>query len=65
MKIFVEKLYHDEYGCPYDWAEDRGMGRCLARVGIYPTDTRDDKGFNRFMPYRPSEQAAVEVSLVY
>lgn len=57
MKLFVEKSYHDEYGCPYDWAEDHGIGRCLARVGIYPTDTRDDKGLNSFVPFKPSELA--------
>jgi hypothetical protein len=28
------------------------LGRCLESVGILPTDTRDERGAQRFLPYR-------------
>ncbi|CAP36512.2 Protein CBG19225 [Caenorhabditis briggsae] len=55
VRIFAEHLYHDEVLCPYDWAEDRGMARCLASMGIYPADTRDENGLHRFIPFRVNE----------
>ncbi|CAB3396755.1 unnamed protein product [Caenorhabditis bovis] len=58
VKMFVEKLYNDTTNCPFDCAEDRGISRCLASIGIYPGDTRDDNGmerFNTFMPFKLDE----------
>ncbi|CAI2354493.1 unnamed protein product [Caenorhabditis sp. 36 PRJEB53466] len=55
VRLFVQHLYHDEEACPYDWAEDRGMGRCLASMGIIPEDTRDEHGMNRFNTFHPRE----------
>jgi len=48
VKIFVEELYNNSVRCPYDNIEDRGMGRCLANVGIYPIPTRDSNNKGRF-----------------
>lgn len=55
VKKFVENLYHDEKACPYDWAEDRGLGRCLASIDILPEDTRDEEGLNRFNAFPAKE----------
>ncbi|PAV87017.1 hypothetical protein WR25_03482 [Diploscapter pachys] len=44
MKIFAEQLYHNQTACPFYFHEDVGMARCLASVGIYPTDPKDEKG---------------------
>jgi len=32
---------------------DQELGRCLADIGIYPVDTRDNEGRSRFLPYDP------------
>ncbi|EGT37634.1 hypothetical protein CAEBREN_00045 [Caenorhabditis brenneri] len=65
VRIFVEYLYNDEKLCPYDWAEDRGMGRCLASMGITPSDTRDKTGANRFVPFLPKEMLEVPAGYHY
>ncbi|PIO59943.1 hypothetical protein TELCIR_18578, partial [Teladorsagia circumcincta] len=36
--------------------EDQEMGRCLAAAGIYPEDTRDENGSDRFHHFHPTEQ---------
>lgn len=65
VRIFVEHLYHDEKRCPYDWAEDRGIARCLASMGILPSDTRDNDGSCRFLPFRPSEMPGIPEAYHY
>uniref|UniRef100_A0A1I7T575 N-acetylgalactosaminide beta-1,3-galactosyltransferase n=1 Tax=Caenorhabditis tropicalis TaxID=1561998 RepID=A0A1I7T575_9PELO len=65
LRIFVEHLYSDEELCPYDWAEDRGMGRCLASMGILPADTRDEKGKHRFIPFLPNELSEIPAGYHY
>ncbi|CAJ0586651.1 unnamed protein product, partial [Mesorhabditis spiculigera] len=36
--------------------EDQEISKCLAAVGIYPEDTRDENGSERFHHFHPSEQ---------
>ncbi|WKY10568.1 hypothetical protein Q1695_002716 [Nippostrongylus brasiliensis] len=55
LKIFNEFLYSNETLCPDDIYEDVGIGRCLANVGIYPHDTRNSRGQNRFNTYTPND----------
>ncbi|CAJ0962005.1 unnamed protein product, partial [Mesorhabditis belari] len=55
MKIFAEQLYSNASLCPDDIYEDVGIGRCLANVGIYPLDTRNSRGQQRFNTFRPDE----------
>uniref|UniRef100_A0A158PAT9 N-acetylgalactosaminide beta-1,3-galactosyltransferase n=1 Tax=Angiostrongylus cantonensis TaxID=6313 RepID=A0A158PAT9_ANGCA len=55
VKIFNEILYGNETLCPDDIYEDVGIGRCLASIGIFPHDTRNNHGQNRFNTYAPSE----------
>ncbi|XGW02421.1 hypothetical protein V3C99_014450 [Haemonchus contortus] len=55
VKIFNEMLYHNETLCPDDIYEDVGIGRCLASVGIFPHDTRNNRGQNRFNTHTPSD----------
>ncbi|ETN87116.1 hypothetical protein RB195_013677 [Necator americanus] len=55
VQIFNELLYHNETLCPDDIHEDVGIGRCLASVGIFPHDTRNVYGQNRFNTYTPSD----------
>uniref|UniRef100_A0A8R1HTX3 N-acetylgalactosaminide beta-1,3-galactosyltransferase n=1 Tax=Caenorhabditis japonica TaxID=281687 RepID=A0A8R1HTX3_CAEJA len=59
VRLFVQHLYHNENLCPYDWAEDRGMGRCLASLDITPQDTRDEHGMHRFIPFHTKEIAEI------
>lgn len=47
MRMFTT-IFQNETLCPYDVYEDTGVGRCLASLGIYPSDTRDSKGRSRF-----------------
>ncbi|KJH49392.1 hypothetical protein DICVIV_04475 [Dictyocaulus viviparus] len=44
-----------------DYYEDHSflanqMGRCLAAAGIYPEDTRDENGSDRFHHFHPTDQ---------
>uniref|UniRef100_A0A1I7X7J0 N-acetylgalactosaminide beta-1,3-galactosyltransferase n=1 Tax=Heterorhabditis bacteriophora TaxID=37862 RepID=A0A1I7X7J0_HETBA len=55
LKIFNEKLYINATLCPDDIYEDVGIGRCLASVGIFPHDTRNALGQNRFNTHTPSD----------
>ncbi|KAK6014848.1 hypothetical protein OSTOST_19759 [Ostertagia ostertagi] len=55
VKIFNEMLYDNETLCPDDIYEDVGIGRCLASVGIFPHDTRNSRGQNRFNTHTPSD----------
>ncbi|CAJ0931858.1 unnamed protein product, partial [Mesorhabditis belari] len=36
--------------------EDQEISKCLAAVGIYPEDTRDENGSERFHHFHPTEQ---------
>ncbi|CAI5452476.1 unnamed protein product [Caenorhabditis angaria] len=54
LKLFAEHLYYNESACPDDIYEDVGIARCLASAGIYPEDTRNSKGQNRFNTFSPS-----------
>ncbi|KJH52140.1 N-acetyllactosaminide 3-alpha-galactosyltransferase [Dictyocaulus viviparus] len=55
VEIFNQELYKNETMCPDDIYEDVGIGRCLASVGIFPHDTRNSRGQNRFNTFGPSE----------
>ncbi|KAF1752242.1 hypothetical protein GCK72_018796 [Caenorhabditis remanei] len=55
LKIFAEKLYPNATLCPDDIYEDVGIARCLANAGIYPEDTRNSLGQNRFNTFSPTE----------
>uniref|UniRef100_A0A8R1IC90 N-acetylgalactosaminide beta-1,3-galactosyltransferase n=1 Tax=Caenorhabditis japonica TaxID=281687 RepID=A0A8R1IC90_CAEJA len=55
LKIFAEQLYQNSTLCPDDIYEDVGIARCLANVGIYPEDTRNAHGQNRFNTFSPSD----------
>ncbi|KHJ90175.1 N-acetyllactosaminide 3-alpha-galactosyltransferase, partial [Oesophagostomum dentatum] len=55
VKIFNDQLYDNETLCPDAIHEDVGIGRCLASVGIFPHDTRNSRGQNRFNTYTPSD----------
>ncbi|CAP30629.1 Protein CBG11315 [Caenorhabditis briggsae] len=55
LKIFAEKLYPNATLCPDDIYEDVGIARCLANAGIYPEDTRNSHGQNRFNTFSPTE----------
>ncbi|KAK6055087.1 hypothetical protein COOONC_07409, partial [Cooperia oncophora] len=53
MKIFAEQLFHMKSLCPYHEWEDLAVARCLASIGIYPVDSRDEKHRQRFLPWKP------------
>ncbi|CAJ0916901.1 unnamed protein product, partial [Mesorhabditis belari] len=55
MKIFADELYPSKDLCPYHEWEDLAIARCLGSKGIRPTDTRDSKGRQRFLAWRPEE----------
>ncbi|CAI2353340.1 unnamed protein product [Caenorhabditis sp. 36 PRJEB53466] len=55
LKIFSEELYPNATLCPDDIYEDVGIARCLANAGIYPEDTRNSAGQNRFNTFSPSD----------
>ncbi|CAD6199651.1 unnamed protein product [Caenorhabditis auriculariae] len=55
MRIFAEKLFHDKSLCPYHEWEDYAIARCLASMNIYPLDSRDELGRQRFLPWRPEQ----------
>lgn len=55
LKIFAEKLYPNSTLCPDDIYEDVGIARCLSNAGIYPEDTRNSHGQNRFNTFSPTE----------
>uniref|UniRef100_A0A914XNB7 N-acetylgalactosaminide beta-1,3-galactosyltransferase n=1 Tax=Plectus sambesii TaxID=2011161 RepID=A0A914XNB7_9BILA len=53
LKLLVSLLPNKTI-CPGGWAEDKEVARCLANVGIYPTDTLDDKNRDRFVHMHPA-----------
>ncbi|CAD6194332.1 unnamed protein product [Caenorhabditis auriculariae] len=55
LKIFSEQLYPNETLCPDNIYEDVGIANCLANVGIFPGDTRNSKGQNRFNAFSPAD----------
>ncbi|CAD6195923.1 unnamed protein product [Caenorhabditis auriculariae] len=55
VRTFHDALYPNETLCPDDIYEDVGISRCLASAGIFPTDTRNSKGQNRFNTFTPSD----------
>ncbi|CAI4229494.1 unnamed protein product [Auanema sp. JU1783] len=55
MEIFAEKLYTNKTLCGYHEWEDYAIARCLSSVSIYPTDSRDSFGRQRFLPWRPEQ----------
>ena len=53
LRVFAE-LLKDTSLCPKDsWAEDLEVGRCLAKKGIHPGDSRDSLGRKTFHPFPP------------
>lgn len=53
LRVFA-KLLKDPSRCPKDsWAEDMEVGKCLAKMGIHPGDTRDPQGRESFHPLPP------------
>ncbi|CAJ0574680.1 unnamed protein product, partial [Mesorhabditis spiculigera] len=48
-------LYGNETLCPDDKDEDVGLARCFADIQIYPHDTRNERGQQRFNALRPNE----------
>uniref|UniRef100_A0A0N5AUU7 Glycoprotein-N-acetylgalactosamine 3-beta-galactosyltransferase 1 n=1 Tax=Syphacia muris TaxID=451379 RepID=A0A0N5AUU7_9BILA len=55
MRIYAEKLFSNHSLCPFHIWEDLGLARCLAKFSIYPTDTRDSEGRQRFFAFRPTD----------
>uniref|UniRef100_A0A7E4W2N4 N-acetylgalactosaminide beta-1,3-galactosyltransferase n=1 Tax=Panagrellus redivivus TaxID=6233 RepID=A0A7E4W2N4_PANRE len=55
VKLFVEKAYLNETICPFSEFEDVGIAQCLSALGIYPHDTRDSAGRQRFSAYNFEE----------
>ena len=47
----------DEDLCPefHRAEEDQELSRCLAKIGITPTDSRDNDGRDRFHQFHPEE----------
>lgn len=56
METFNTIMRNDSI-CPdfHRAEEDQELGRCMARVGIYPTDTRDKLGRERFHHFHVDE----------
>ncbi|KAI6179119.1 hypothetical protein M3Y98_00576200 [Aphelenchoides besseyi] len=56
MEVFNKIMKNDSI-CPdfHRAEEDQELGRCMAKVGIYPTDTRDTKGRERFHHFHVDE----------
>ncbi|PAV57316.1 hypothetical protein WR25_13719 [Diploscapter pachys] len=55
MRMFATQLFHDKELCPYHEWEDYAVARCLSSLNIYPKDTRDKQGRQRFLPWRPEQ----------
>nr|CDJ81762.1 Protein C16D9.6 [Haemonchus contortus] len=55
LKLFIDRAFHDRTNCPFDSSEDVGLGRCLQNIEIYPHDTRNENGQQRFHTYRPDD----------
>lgn len=57
MESFVKVMKNGEK-CPdfHRAEEDQEISRCLARVGIFPEDTRDLYGHDRFHHFHPDEE---------
>ncbi|RCN30277.1 N-acetyllactosaminide 3-alpha-galactosyltransferase [Ancylostoma caninum] len=55
LKLFLNRAYGDRKTCPFDPSEDLGMGRCLESIEIFPHDTRNEYGQQRFHTYRPDD----------
>ncbi|CAJ0564279.1 unnamed protein product, partial [Mesorhabditis spiculigera] len=51
MRQFDGLLYRNTTTCPDDIYEDLGLARCLANIGIFPQDTRNSRGQQRFNGY--------------
>ncbi|KAH7709573.1 Protein BUS-4 [Aphelenchoides avenae] len=52
MRIFAENLYNDSKLCPCADFEDMGIALCFENKRIFPSDTRDSDGRQRFLAYR-------------
>ncbi|CAJ0588158.1 unnamed protein product [Cylicocyclus nassatus] len=55
VKLLLQRGYDDRKACPFDYSEDVGMGMCLQNMEIYPHDTRNERGQQRFHTYRPDD----------
>ncbi|VDK52404.1 unnamed protein product [Cylicostephanus goldi] len=55
VKLLLQRGYGDRKACPFDYSEDVGMGMCLQNMEIYPHDTRNERGQQRFHTYRPDD----------
>ncbi|CAJ0948300.1 unnamed protein product, partial [Mesorhabditis belari] len=51
LRRFETFLYRNQTLCPDDEFEDLGLGRCLANLGIFPVDSRNEKFQQRFNGY--------------
>lgn len=56
VDTFVKLSHYDEL-CPefHRAEEDQEMSRCLVKLGIFPTDSRDSTGRDRFHQFHPEE----------
>uniref|UniRef100_A0A7E4V6X6 N-acetylgalactosaminide beta-1,3-galactosyltransferase n=1 Tax=Panagrellus redivivus TaxID=6233 RepID=A0A7E4V6X6_PANRE len=56
-------LSHDEELCPefHRAEEDQEMGRCLAKLGITPMDSRDNQGRDRFHQFHPEQMMDIGI----
>ncbi|KAH7687736.1 Protein BUS-4, partial [Aphelenchoides avenae] len=52
MRIFAENLYNNSKLCPCADFEDMGIALCFENMRIFPSDTRDSQGRQRFLAYR-------------
>uniref|UniRef100_A0A1I7ZDQ2 Nitrate reductase n=1 Tax=Steinernema glaseri TaxID=37863 RepID=A0A1I7ZDQ2_9BILA len=53
--MFAKELFPNPLLCPFhDW-EDYGISRCFHSVGVQATNTRDEKGRQRFLQFSPEE----------
>ncbi|VDP44866.1 unnamed protein product [Heligmosomoides polygyrus] len=55
MKLFIDRAFNDRRICPVHVSESLGLARCLESLEIYPHDTRNEHGQQRFHTYRPEE----------
>uniref|UniRef100_A0AC34R7L2 N-acetylgalactosaminide beta-1,3-galactosyltransferase n=1 Tax=Panagrolaimus sp. JU765 TaxID=591449 RepID=A0AC34R7L2_9BILA len=53
VMLFIEKLMMNDTTCAYNQYEDLGIGACLNHIGIYPHNTTDSQGKERFLVYDP------------
>ncbi|VDD85073.1 unnamed protein product [Enterobius vermicularis] len=58
MELFAEKLFNDSNLCKFSNWEDYGLAsfRCLKSLSVFPEDTRDREGRQRFFPSGPWEE---------